>query len=286
VEFACGLLNAQPMGFYAPSTIVEDAKRHNVEVRSVDVLHSGWDCTMEPIAGAGERFALRMGLRYVKGLSTAEGERVVHASFGTLQEFLRATRLSQRALRLLAEAGALDGFGLDRRATLWAIEGAAKGLTDTLPLDEDEAVVPRFRNLDLFETIAWDYRASHHSTRGHPLLPLRERMREQGLPDARAIGAMGNGRRVRYAGIVICRQRPGTAAGVTFLTMEDETGFVNVVIWRQVFERWATLVKTTPFLGVSGKIQHEKGVVHLMAEAFWVPALDAQPKLPKSRDFR
>ncbi|TNF38323.1 MAG: DNA polymerase III subunit alpha [Deltaproteobacteria bacterium] len=283
-EFTCSLLNAQPMGFYSVATLVEDAKRHQVEIRPIDALHSQWDCTLEPLAGAGERFAIRMGLRYVKGLSEAEGERVVRAQFGSLLELVRATRLSQRALRLLVEAGALDGFGLDRRTTLWTIEGAAKTVGEPLPLEEEETL-PLLRPLDPFETIAWDYRASHHSTRGHPLMPLRESLRAQGLPDARTVQGLPNGRRVRYAGVVICRQRPGTASGVTFMTLEDETGFVNAVIWRKVFEKYALIAKTTTFLGVTGKVQSERGVVHLVVDELWVPEVKVRPDNVRSRDF-
>jgi len=283
-EFTCSLLNAQPMGFYSVATLVEDAKRHQIELRPIDVLHSHWDCTLEPLPGAGERFAIRMGLRYVKGLSEAEGERVVRAQFGSLLELVRATRLSQRALRLLVEAGALDGFGLDRRTTLWTIEGAAKVADEPLPLEEEEAL-PLLRKLDPFETIAWDYRASHHSTRGHPLMPLRESLRAQGIPDARTIQGLPNGRRVRYAGVVICRQRPGTASGVTFMTLEDETGFVNAVVWRKVFDKYALIAKTTTFLGVTGKIQSERGVVHVIVDEIWVPEAKVRPENVRSRDF-
>lgn len=282
-EFTCGLLNAQPMGFYAASTLVEDAKRHHVEVRPVDALHSQWDCTLEPLAGAGERFALRMGLRYVKGLPEPEGRRVTEAAYSSLPELVRATRLSTRSLRLLAEAGALDGFGLDRRQTLWVVEGLARTVDDALPLEEREEL-PLLARLGRVETIAWDYRTSHHSTRGHPLGPLRERLRAMGLPDARTLGGLSHGRRVSYAGLVICRQRPGTAAGVTFMTLEDETGFVNVVVWKQVFEAHAVLIKTTPFLGITGRVQTEDGVVNLVAESAWAPEL-APPEAPKSRDF-
>jgi len=285
-EFTCGLLNSQPMGFYAPSTLVEDARRHHVEIRPIDVLHSRWGCTLEPLAGIGQRFAVRMGLRYVKGLGEAEGRRVADATFGSLHELVRVTRLPVRALRLLAEAGALDGFGLDRRATLWAIEGAARDAEDSLALEpsEGEAPFPRFRPLDLHDTIAWDYRTSHHSTRGHPLTPLRERLRAQHLPDARAVAALPHGRRVRYAGLVICRQRPATASGTTFMTLEDETGFVNLIIWGRVFEAHEVILKTTPFLGVTGKVQSEQGVVNILAEAFWIPDV-TPPEAPRSRDF-
>ncbi|MFT7582486.1 MAG: error-prone DNA polymerase, partial [Myxococcota bacterium] len=251
-EFTCGLLNSLPMGFYTSSTLVEDAKRHAVEVRAIDVMRSLWDATLEPIDGAGERFAIRMGLRFVKGLSETEGQRLTRAETTTLTAFVKTAQVPLRTLQRLVEAGALDGFGLDRRTLLWTVEGTMKQVQDTLPLDEEEMELPLFRKLDRFETIAWDYRASHHSTRGHPLGPLREALRSQGIPTASVVQTLPDKHRIRYAGIVICRQRPGTASGVMFMTLEDETGFVNVVVWPKVFERFAIIAKTTQFLGISG----------------------------------
>jgi error-prone DNA polymerase len=144
---------------------------------------------------------------------------------------------------------------------------------------------PDFSDLDELETIAWDYRSSSHSTRGHPLAPFRESLKKMGIPDARTITSMRNGSSVRYAGLVICRQRPGTASGVTFMTLEDETGFVNLVLWNQVFQSHVVLAKTSRFLGVTGKIQAEQGVVHVIAESLWTPRLNVEPELVKSRDF-
>jgi len=153
-----------------------------------------------------------------------------------------------------------------------------------LPLDTAEEM-PAFPPLDEFQTITWDYRAASHSTRAHPLAPLREALRGQKLPDAATLAGLPHGRRADYAGIVICRQRPGTASGVTFMTLEDETGFVNVVIWAQVFEQFPVLAKTASFLGVSGKIQAQDGVVHLVAETLWAPRLHVTPESAGSRDF-
>ena len=280
--FACSLLNAQPMGFYSPATIVEDAKRNGIEIRPVDVQTSGWDCTLEPAAtaepapfkNARARFAIRMGLRYVKGLGESDGRRIeeAHASgpFAAVQEFTLRTQLNEGTLTRLAEAGAFASLTADRRGALWQAKGATRAPRPSLKLERRE-VRPEFAGLDLNETIGWDYRTTGHSPRGHPLEPLRQQLQERRIPDARAVTRMPDGRRVRYAGLVICRQRPGTAAGVVFLTMEDETGFVNVVIWSQVYERFKLLVKTSNFLGVTGRLQVEEGVVHLVAESFWAP---------------
>ncbi|HXV64834.1 MAG TPA: error-prone DNA polymerase, partial [Vicinamibacteria bacterium] len=245
-EFVCALLNAQPMGFYSPATIIEDGKRRGVAFLPVDVRESDWDCTMED-------GGVRMGFRYVKGLAENEGVRILEARgaevFTSMEDFSRRSGVSEKALAALAEAGAFDGIEPTRRASLWKARGLRKEDPDVfLPTYETDV---QFEALDDFERIAWDYESSSHSTAGHPLGPLREALKAQRLPDARTIAQMPNGRRVRYAGLVICRQRPGTASGVTFMTLEDETGFVNLVIWPKKFEEYALLVKTTPFLGAT-----------------------------------
>jgi error-prone DNA polymerase len=288
-EFCCALLNAQPMGFYSPATIIDDAKRRGVEVRPVAARLSDWDCTLEPVPHEnGMRFAVRMGLRYVKGLGESDGKAIEatrnESQFISLEDFVRRTRLDEGSLKTLSEAGAFDGFAVSRRAALWSARGLARETLTPLPLENTEET-PEFPGLDAFETIAWDYHASSHSTRGHPLGPLREALRAQGLPDAAAVAKMRHGRRVRYAGLVICRQRPGTASGVTFMTLEDETGFVNLVIWTRVFDRYAILAKTASFLGVTGKLEARDGVVHVIADELWTPRLSVQPEHGGSRDF-
>ena len=324
--FTCSLLNAQPMGFYTPATIIDDMVRHGVEVRPIDVTASDWDCTLEPRdsedgrgepgaaqdargkarQGSGqvvrdrgatppagmprrERFAVRMGLRYVKSLSEErDGRRIAAARaerpFTSLADFSRRTRLDDRVLRRLAEAGAFGTLEGRRRAALWEAQGLGAASETRLPI---AAVEPRpdFEPLSEFQTIDWDYRFSAHSTRGHPLAPLREALAAQKLPDARTVAEMPDGREVRYAGLVICRQRPGTASGVTFLTLEDETGFVNVVIWKRVFDDYAVLARTASFLGVGGKLQAESGVVHIVADALWAPEIPTHPPTAGSRDF-
>ncbi len=181
-------------------------------------------------------------------------------------------------------SGALRSLGLGRREALWSVEGLAAEVAAPLPLPTlDET--PSMAGLSDLETIRWDYRTMAHSAAGHPLAPLRETLHAQGLPDARTVHGLGDGRFCRYAGMVICRQRPGTASGVTFMTLEDETGFVNVVLWRQVFDRYRVLAKTEPFLGISGRLQAEQGVVHLVARHLWVPEVRYRPARARSRDF-
>jgi error-prone DNA polymerase len=287
-EFACALLNAQPMGFYAPATIVEDAKRHGVVVCPIDAQSSDWHCTLESRQESAGGFAVRMGLRYVKGFGEGESERVLQARraapFMSLEDFVRRTLLDEGALISLAEAGAFDSFALERRSALWDVRRFARTRNATLPLAANESS-PVFASLTSFEEVGWDYRTTAHSARRHPLEPLRGALAARGLPDARAVAQMADGKRIDYAGLVICRQRPGTAGGVVFMTLEDETGFVNVVIWESVFQRYAVLAKTVSFLGITGTLQVEDNVVHLVAERLWKPQLVEKPSAPPSRDF-
>jgi len=280
-EFTCSLLSAQPMGFYAPSTIIDDAKRAGVEVRPVDVQASDWDCTME--RDDDGHFAVRMGLRYIKGLREDDAARIVGARpYVSLKEFARRTRLNTGARARLATSGALRGLSSERRTALWemarAVEDLPLGLGDNEPQ-------PAFAQLHDFDEVRWDYKSTGHSTQSHPLGPVRHALQRLGLPDARTLNAMRDGRHLRYAGLVICRQRPGTAGGVTFMTLEDETGFVNVVIWQRVFERHSILVKSEAFLGISGRLQVQDKVVHLIADRLWKPDLAAPPAMTRSRDF-
>jgi error-prone DNA polymerase len=247
---------------------------------------------MDPLRSAqgngGHKLAVRVGIRYVKGFREEDGRRIEAAQergpFTSIDDFISRTGLEEGALTRLAEAGALEGFEYHRRSALWAIRGHDRATEPRLAIQEREPHVD-FDPLNDFETIGWDYDSTGHSTRGHPLSPLRRELRSLGLPDARMVTAMPNGRRVSYAGIVINRQRPSTAKGVVFMTLEDETGFVNVVIWKNVFQKHMVIAKTTSFLGVSGKIQSESGVVHLVAESLWDPATKERPRKRGSRDF-
>ena len=277
--FACSLLNAQPMGFYAPATIIEDAKRHGVVVLPVDATISDWECEME--SGA-----VRLGLRYVKGLHEATAKRLLEARaerpFASIEDLVLRAKLDEGSIARLAEAGALAAFQPNRRGALWAAKGAARLARAAVEAEEPDAA---FRDLDDFESIGWDFRTMHLSARAHPLVPLRRQLAAKRLPDAETVRALSDGSRTHYAGLVICRQRPGTASGVVFLTLEDETGFVNVVIWTKVYERYRVLVKTASFLGVSGKLQVQDGVTHLIAESFWRPKIERAPADVASRDF-
>jgi len=298
-SFTCALLNAQPMGFYSPATIVDDAKRHGLRVLPVCVQASEWDCTLvcapESLRMLGRRHpgdvgvrshALRMGLRYVKGLAEPQAERILEArrerAFASVEDVVQRAVLDERMRARLAEAGAFEALEPDRRSALWEATGALTPPPLTLAGD---AVPVEFRELTELETVVWDYETTGHSPRGHPLGPLRATLTAIGLPDARTVAALPNGRRVRFAGLVIVRQRPSTAKGVVFMTMEDETGFVNVVLWQDVFDRYALLAKTSSFLGVTGKIQRESNVVHVVAESLWEPETLRSPTPVRGRNF-
>ncbi|MCA8951452.1 MAG: error-prone DNA polymerase, partial [Planctomycetes bacterium] len=203
--------------------------------------------------------------------------------FRDLDDFRRRTALDKKQLAMLAEIGALEAFTSDRREALWAVWRPADG-AGALAL-RDANASPRFRPLDVMATVTWDYRAGHHSARGHPLEALRGQLQKLRLLDALAVGRLRDGAGAQTAGLVICRQRPGTAKGVVFMTLEDETGFVNVVVWQDTYEKFAALIKTASFLAVAGRLQQQDGVVHLVAKRFWVPAVSTRPESGGSRDF-
>jgi error-prone DNA polymerase len=302
--FTCSLLNAQPMGFYTPSTIIEDAKRKGLVVLPVDVTVSDWDCTLEkgtlpfstqkdtPVRIGRKRGVspLRIGLRYVKGLHEGTARRILDArserEFTAIDDVVKRARLDDGATARLAESGAFAAFEKNRRGALWAGKRSSTMRAQHTDMDltthESSAA---FDDLSLFDSIGWDYATMNLSAQGHPLEPLRDAMRARRLPDAGEVRLLPDGRRTHYAGLVICRQRPGTASGVVFLTMEDETGFVNVVVWAKVYEEFRVLVKTASFLGVTGRLQVQDGVTHLIADRFWRPKLDTRPVEVGSRDF-
>lgn len=236
-----------------------------------------------------------MGLRYVKGLGERERTSLEasfqHRPYESLDDFVRRSGLREDQLTTLAEAGALESFGQDRRQALWKVRRLARASPILLTLHRTTPEPsPRLPPLDALTPIAWDYERSGHSARGHLLGPLRPWLLAQGLRASGDLNALPDGRRVRYAGLVICRQRPGTAKGVLFATLEDESGFVNLVVWESVYEQHRVLCRAAPFLGVTGKIQSQEGVTHLIADHLWLPDLPpldqlSQASKPASRDF-
>jgi len=278
--FAAALLNSQPMGFYAPAQIIRDAREHKVEVRPVDANESHWDCTLEETwSGA---LALRLGLRQIKGFSKREAEKLVAArgeGYDTLHDAWRRSGLSLAALETLAKADAWAGLGLGRREALWQI----KGLSDApLPLFAamEAASVPHGHNrppgeildeapvalpsLRLSQQVVEDYRHLHLTLRRHPVSFLRDRF-PTSLPHATLV-ELPNGASATVTGLVLVRQQPGTAKGVIFLTMEDETGVANVIVWRRVFQAHRRVLLDSRLLSVTGTLQRQGLVTHIVAE--------------------
>jgi error-prone DNA polymerase len=285
--FACSLLNAQPMGFYSPATIVEDARRHGVEVRPIDVQYSSWDCSLEK---AGSGWSVRMGLRYVKGLGERERETFaeIPGPYRDLEELVRRTGLSEKSLLALAEAGAFQSLEPHRRKALWAVREIYTRVCDRLLLPAPVSKVETehlLSQLSRAQEIFWDYRTSRHSVRGHPMLQVRPALKSRAIPDAATLNALSDGAYAKYVGMVICRQQPGTARKVTFYTLEDETGFVNLVVWFPTFERYSVLARTALLLGVTGHIQSDENVVFLIADALWEPALSFKAEGTTTRNF-
>lgn len=235
------------------------------------------------------RFAVRMGLRFVKGLGQGDVEKVTKARmecpFKSLDAFVRRTGLDAGTLKGLAKAGAFAAFGLSRRQALWDVGGLLRDREDPLQIPRKASAIP-FQTLSPSEVINWDYKVAAHSTNGHPLEPMRSHLQAMGLPTARRLSTLQDGQEVRYVGMVICRQRPGTAAGVVFMTLEDETGFANLVLWKDVFKKHEIIAKTVSFLGVTGNVQNQNGVTHLIAQHLWVPKFKPDPPSAGSRDFR
>jgi len=285
--FCCALLNSQPMGFYAPAQLVGDARRHGVEVRAVDVNRSDWDCTLEP--RDGEQPALRLGLRRIKGFAHAAGARLVGAReegrYRDLADLARRAMLGRAELDILAAAGALRGLAGNRHQAHWA----AQGVEESLPLfaeDEPCEALPLLAQPSEGEDLVADYARLGFTLGRHPLALLRARLRAMRCITAAELAERGQGRHARAAGLVVNRQRPSTAKGVVFMTLEDETGQVNVVVWPAVVERQRRALFGARLLTVSGVIQREGEVVHLVAGQ----VADHSPLLGglavRSRDFR
>jgi error-prone DNA polymerase len=260
--FLAALLNSQPMGFYSPSVLVQDARRHGVEVRPVDVTVSVWDCTLE------NKFAVRLGLRMVRGLTEKGALRIVEARearpFTDVSDLARRAALDRRDLANLASAGALRTLAGHRRNAHWLVAGTVRAerlLADAPP----QEALPLFDAPNEAEDILADYRSLGLTLGRHPLALLRSRLQRMRLSSAEELKAMPNGKLARTAGIVTCRQRPGTAEGVVFVTLEDETGYTNVVVWNDLVERQRRELLGARLLGVEGYMQNESGVIHLVA---------------------
>jgi error-prone DNA polymerase len=266
--FACALLNAQPMGFYAPAQIVRDAIEHGVQVRPICVNASRWDCTLEPTGG--QKLAIRLGLRMVKGLANAHGATLVshrgELAYTCIDDIHRRGNIPAGALEKLAHADAFGSLNLDRRRALWHIRALADNhlplfaagvamaepAVDIVAMPQGAAVVEDYRNVGL-------------SLRCHPVTFLRDTLRARGFTATSGLAAVRDGRWVEIAGIVLVRQRPGSARGVMFITLEDETGHANLIVWPAVFEQNRRLILSATMIGVRGRLQREGEVTHIIA---------------------
>jgi error-prone DNA polymerase len=342
--FACALLNSQPMGFYAPAQIVRDAREHSVEVRPVDVNHSFWDCTLEPVCPSPSRFAgpslspfygeragvrghaLRLGLRQIKGFAQADAERLVAAredGYPDPRALWRRSGLGRGALERLAEADAFRSMGLDRRRALWALKalgdqplplfalkpsptkekssppigGREQGEGDfSEPASLESPTSPRpspppgveregiamslLPEMPLGEHVVEDYASLGLTLKRHPLAFLRTELAREGLVTAAELAHLPVDRRLSIAGIVLIRQRPGSANGVVFITIEDETGIANLIVWPQILERFRRAALGATLLGCTGKLQREESVIHVVADRLE----DLTPRLNTLRD--
>ncbi|WP_262028556.1 error-prone DNA polymerase [Microvirga sp. Mcv34] len=276
--FCCALLNAQPMGFYAPAQIVRDAQAHGIEVRPVDINRSRWDCTLEPTGRKG-RFAVRLGLCLAKGLANADGAMIVlargDAPFASIEDLWLRAKVQVASLERLAEADAFGSLRLNRRDALWTI----KGLGDApLPLfaaaderdglfraeisEPDVPLVPMTEGREVVE----DYRSKGLTLRHHPVAFLRDELERRRMIRCADLKRVCDGQRVTVPGLVLVRQKPGSAGGVTFMMIEDETDVANLVIWPSLFEQQRRLILSAGMIACRGRVQKEGQVIHVVAE--------------------
>jgi error-prone DNA polymerase len=265
--FASALLNSQPMGFYAPAQIVRDAREHGVEVREVDVNHSDWDCTLED-------GALRLGLRQIDGLQREAADRLIaRRPYASVEQLRTRAGVPVHAIQRLAAADAFRSMGLDRRAALW--DSRALKQAPNLPLfayaearDEGSEIKPaQLPAMPLAEHVVNDYQTIRLSLKAHPMSFLREHYAARKFITADRLNRVKDGRRLSIAGLVLIRQRPGSAKGVVFITIEDETGVANLVIWPDVFSRQRKIVMGARLMAVHGIVQRDpdSNVIHVVA---------------------
>ena len=285
--FTCALINSQPMGFYAPAQLVRDAREHEVEVRPIDVCASHWDCTLE--RRSDDEPALRLGLRLVKGLGEAAAERLVAARaaarFTDVQDVTRRAQLERRELEALADAGALRELSGNRHLTFWQVAGTERELP-LAPVAGTGEGTPLLAPPNEGQNIAADYRSAGLTLGRHPLALLREQLDESRIVTARQLQALPNGGVVRVAGIVTARQRPQSAGGVMFITLEDETGSINLIVWERVWERARRIVNGSRLLEVQGTLQREGLVTHVVAQKLADRTRMLGSLVTQSRDFR
>ena len=278
--FTCALLNNQPMGFYSPAVIIKDAQRHGLRVLPVEVNISEWDCTVE-----GEEKALRLGLRFVRGFRAESGRAIAAAKpFADVEDLARRVGLKQGELEMLAGVGALAKLGTaHRRDALWKAGRAGRWAGPLLEeLPEENAAAPLAR-MSTQERLAADYSGTGLTVGRHPMHFVREVLDELGATRAADLPGLRNGAMVKVAGCVIVRQRPGTAKGIAFLSLEDETGISNIVVMPDLFTENKLVIVTSPYLMIDGRVQNVEGVIHVLAKG--VARLEEKLPATASHDF-
>ncbi|NCF48162.1 MAG: DNA polymerase III subunit alpha [Bacteroidetes bacterium] len=318
----CALLNAQPMGFYSPSQLIAEAKRSGVQIRPIDVSYSAWDSTLEQDhQNRRGHHALRLGLRLIKGLARGEGERVaacrylesetrtqnrsastVKPAFATLADIMRQADVSAKALQAIADADGFASLGLNRRQALWQVRALGRKPLHEMPLfatsnnrDNNEPAVSLPIASD-GEEVAADYRSLGLSLKAHPIRILAPSLQGAGWQSCAGAQDVRDGTRLRLAGLVTMRQRPGTASGTVFLTLEDDIHSLNVIIWPKLTQTYREALLRSQILGVVGRVQREQAVVHFIAESLFnlngflrhldSAAADTKSTRMRSRDFR
>ncbi|ODT52992.1 MAG: error-prone DNA polymerase [Methylobacterium sp. SCN 67-24] len=304
--FCAAILNSQPMGFYQPAQLVRDARDHGIEVRVVDVNHSGWDCALEssdfdarsiqarhaemrPVIRSSH--AVRLGFRQIKGLSEKKMAEFVERrgqGYDSVRDVWLRSGLDVGEIELLAQADAFRSIGIDRRAALWAVRALdGKSAAERLPLfDQPEIRLPdnepktKLPTMPLGEHVIHDYRSLGLSLKAHPLAFLRQRLDRAGITPNARLDAVPDGTRVSVAGLVLVRQRPGKGNAI-FLTLEDENSIANIIIWQRVFERYRPVVMGSKLIRVEGKLQCESGVIHIVADRMedlthWLAAMSEE----------
>lgn len=272
--FCVALLNSQPMGFYAPAQIVRDAQEHGVEVRPIDVNYSDWDNTLEPVEGHKGVFAVRLGFRQVDGLRQADMEHLMTCrgpGYETPDELMRRASLPRSVAERLAAADAFGSMGLSRREALWKVRGEPS--QHALPLftashisEQGGEATVELPQMPASEHVIQDYQTTRLSLKNHPMHFLRPLHDRRGILSTKAATSLPSGRRMETSGIVLVRQRPGTASGVVFVTLEDETGIANLVVWPRVMDRFRAVVMRSRIIHVKGRVQTADNVTHIVAE--------------------
>jgi error-prone DNA polymerase len=300
-EFYCAILNAQPMGFYSPATLIRDAIRHEVEVLPADLAKSSWDCILEPGTKTPENPnpvpALRIGLHYVQGMGKRAKEALEKAwqqggAFTSIEDVCERSGLGWKALQVLARAGAFETLCKGRRKALWEVlalaqKGKELPLLKALQLNDDNyKKAPDIPEMTPLEQTAADYQTTGLSTGKHPMTFYRQWLKNNNIRSCGDLRVGTDGDRIVVAGGVIVRQRPGTAKGFVFLTLEDETGMANIIVKPKLFAAYRQVIVKNKFLAVRGILQIDQGVVNVVAEHVErLPTLNGDPNLP-SRNFQ